>query len=121
MPSRERSRTSSTSWRGTIVELQEGWALCQTTVYLGELGRHVKLKLAAETEENYRTLVALLAGRFSESPMPVDIWTGYWAQFVVVSADGPVASGVRVKSLPETESEPKTDTGDQALPPFPAG
>ncbi|MDR1036990.1 MAG: hemolysin family protein [Deltaproteobacteria bacterium] len=98
----------------TIEDLPEGWALCQTTVSLDELGRHVKLRLAADTEENYRTLAALLAGRFSESPMPGDTWTGYGAQFVVVSADGPAVSSVRVKSLPETESDAGADAEDQA-------
>ncbi|MDR1081592.1 MAG: hemolysin family protein [Deltaproteobacteria bacterium] len=88
-----------------IEDLQDGWALCQTTVSLDELGRHVKLKLRADTEESYRTLAALLAGRFSATPGPGDVWSGYGAEFVVVSADGPAVSSVRVRSLPEADGE----------------
>ncbi|MDR1039044.1 MAG: hemolysin family protein [Deltaproteobacteria bacterium] len=97
----------------TIEDLQDGWTLCQTTVSLDELGRHTPLWLAADTEESYRTLAALLAGRFSETPRAGDSWTGYGAEFVVVSADGPAVSKVRVRSLPKEEDgqDPPSEKG----------
>jgi CBS domain containing-hemolysin-like protein len=93
-----------------VEDLPGGWKLCQTTVSLDELGRHTPLKLEADTEESYRTLAALLAGRFSETPRPGDSWTGYGAEFVVVSADGPAVSRVRVRSLPGPGGDGKPET-----------
>jgi CBS domain containing-hemolysin-like protein len=97
-----------------VEALQDGWFLCQTTVSLDELGRHTPLKLEADAEESYRTLAALLAGRLSECPMPGDSWTGYGAEFVVVSADGPAVSRVRVRSLPDgdADGQPAEKDGD---------
>ncbi|MDR1314299.1 MAG: hemolysin family protein [Deltaproteobacteria bacterium] len=97
-----------------VQELPDGWILCQTTVSLDELARHVPLKLASDAEESYRTLAALLAGRFSETPRPGDSWTGYGAEFVVASADGPAVSSVRAKSLPEENADAASaDKGDK--------
>jgi CBS domain containing-hemolysin-like protein len=80
--------------------LPDGWIVCETTASLDELGRRLGLRLPADAEESYRTLAALLAGRYSEAPAAGDSWTGYGAEFVVVEADGPAVSRVKVRSLP---------------------
>ncbi|MDR3153260.1 MAG: hemolysin family protein [Deltaproteobacteria bacterium] len=91
-----------------IEDLPDGWTVCLTTVALDELGRHTPLRLEHDAEESYRTLAALLAGKFSEAPKPGDSWTGYGAEFVVVSADGPAVTSVRVRSLAQEEgAEPE--------------
>lgn len=90
---------------------QDGWVLAQATVSLDELGAYVPLRLSADGEEKYRTLAALLAGKFSEAPAPGDTWEGYGGRFTVVAMDGPAVSRVRVEPLPG-EPEEGGGTGD---------
>jgi CBS domain containing-hemolysin-like protein len=89
-----------------IDPLPDGWLLVQTTVSMDELSQHIPLEITPDTEEKYRTLAALLEGKFSDSPHPGETWLGYGARFTVVSATGPTVTQVRVKSFPEKkESE----------------
>jgi CBS domain containing-hemolysin-like protein len=94
-----------------VMKSQDGWVLAQATVSLDELGAYVPLRLSADGEEKYRTLAALLAGKFSEAPAPGDTWEGYGGRFTVVAMDGPAVSRVRVEPLPG-EPEEGGGTGD---------
>ena len=80
-------------------------AMAAATVSLDELGTSVDLRLTADTEEKYRTLAALLAGKFNETPSPGDSWEGYGGRFTVVEMDGPAVTRVRVDPL-KTEDPP---------------
>jgi CBS domain containing-hemolysin-like protein len=81
-----------------MLESPEGWVLAAATVSLDELSTLVKLRLTPGSEEKYRTLAALLAGKFSENPQPGDSWEGYGGKFTVVDTDGPAVTRVRVES-----------------------
>jgi CBS domain containing-hemolysin-like protein len=92
-----------------ILKSPEGWVLAETTVSLDELGTNIALRLPPDTEEKYRTLAALLAGKFGESPGPGDSWEGYGCRFTVVDMDGPAVSRVRVEPLPPAEDDPPAE------------
>jgi putative hemolysin len=91
-----------------ICKSLEGWVLALTTVSLDELGNYISLNLGADTEEKYRTLAALLAGKFSETPSPGDSWEGYGGRFTVLDMDGPAVTRVKVESI-STEEDKKEE------------
>ncbi|MDR2459912.1 MAG: hemolysin family protein [Deltaproteobacteria bacterium] len=93
-----------------IVPEQGGYFKVITTVSLDELARTISLQISPGDEEQYRTLAALLAGKFSENPRPGETWEGFGAEFTVLSTAGHTVQVVRVKSLPKP-STPKASQG----------
>ncbi|MDR1545753.1 MAG: hemolysin family protein [Deltaproteobacteria bacterium] len=86
--------------------LPDGSALVMTTVSLDELDRNLPLKLKPDSEERYRSLAALLADRFGETPRVGVVWTGYGADFEAVEVNGPAVERVKVRACPEEPDEP---------------